>query len=222
MVGELNINTTGLAALYHINGNYNDALGAYNAGATGTVAAVAGKFGSGAADLGGGYVVSAGVSLVNDFTIGIWIKPDTLPTAGNVYNLMSKQDGSDRQYQLSIYNDGGNQQIFFGNSVLAGGTTRANSPHIAIGKWIFMCGTKSSLTSGTIVGYVNGDLTCQSTSAGNNGTSATNTFLGAGGNTGSNPFDGRIDEAFLINRCWSYREVKNYYAWATGKGTRFI
>ena len=219
-VGEYNVNSGNLA-LWHFNGDFVDAMGSYNLSATSTVNSVLGKYGSGAADFAGGYLSGGPVPIAatDEFSVGCWFNADTMPTSGNVFGLVSRQDGSDRQYQLNIFNNSGTIQPYWGTSVNANGTITAAAPFIiGTSNWYWIVGTRESAGTGTIRVYVNAVLVGTNTNAGNNGAPTSNTFVGANGNTGTAPFDGRIDEAFIIKRCLKQKDLADYYSWATGKG----
>jgi hypothetical protein len=205
----------------YVTGKENEVQGNYDLAPSGAATTSIGKFGNGY-DLAGGYLLTTPLSLANDFTLGAWIKLDTLPAAGSVAGIISRQDGVTRQYQMDLYNDAGDMQLYIGNSVLPAGDPRADSTDIVVNNWIFTCATKSSVASGSLKGYVNGKLVVQATDTGNNGAPTSDTFIGAAADSTSSSVDGRIDEVFLIDRCWTQKEVTDYYSWAKGRMTKLL
>jgi len=135
-----------------------------------------------------------------DFTVGAWIKLETLPSdAGNTMEIMVKENNIWNGWYFDIINTGNNLRLYIGST-----TSNANNhscsyaPGFVVDTWYFVSASWDASTetavcgvNGTYSSWTNGDLDVGDINSTAN--------LQLGRNDGdSNYFDGIIDEPFFI------------------------
>ncbi len=213
MIGQIPLDTSAIA-IWGLDGDFTDRSGngkTLTGTATYDFLNNFGGFGGQVCDFTGGYATTSGLSnfgATDPYTVGCWIYFDVLPGSGTFFNFISRQDGSTRNYELSIYNNAGTTKVFFSNGV--GGADLNGSQTISAGQWYFIVATHSSADSGTNKIYINGVLDNSKTSTGNTGQPTSNTRIATAAGGGS-ALNGKMDEVFIYSRELSATEIKDKY-----------
>ncbi len=165
------------------------------------------------------------LQITGDMTISTWVKLDSLPSAGDAYQLVAKDnDTGGRAYTFDVYNDTGGA-IYGTNGTVArlyinggagnqdnGSNLIASNVILSVGVWYHVVGVYN--TSGTLDLYINGvSAHAQRTGESSSIPSATaSVFLGAREYPGVEGYlDGTMDEVRIYNRSLSAAEVKALY-----------
>jgi hypothetical protein len=138
-------------------------------------------------------------------TVSAWVKPTALPaSSGDIIAIIAKRDGGGTGgYILELYNNSGNQQIYW---LAAGGTNPLNFNNtLPVGVWSHIVITQSG-TAGEM--YLNG-VSLGTATVDAIANVAVNLKIGA--RADGKYFDGSIDEVRIYNRALSATEVAALY-----------
>jgi len=154
------------------------------------------------------------LSITGSLTISAWIRPES-NTAGSVYNIVAKWDGTNRAYRLAQTGD--EIALELDNSgdyvITTSSNLQTSTFYHVVGVYdsenasakIFINGVEApTSTSGTIPSSIGDDSSRFHIGAANSSISA-NQF-----------YDGIIDEVRVYNRALSPFEVQKLYEWAPG------
>ena len=213
--------------LLHLNGNSNDSSG-NSLNGTDTSMSYSkdyGKFNEGAYFSGSGQIRLGNSTLLQPtkFTISMWIKRTN--TSGSTPTLIMRDNGlSSHVSAYCVYLTTTTGYIRYEQQQV-GGTCVAVQSTIAITDtttWHHVCITRDP-AAGTTRIYIDGTL-CGSEDGNYNaiyyGTTKQGTNLGAyiyGSGTILARYTGYMDEIFMLDRVWTYEEVKKYYTNALGR-----
>lgn len=167
-------------------------------------------------DFAGGYMYHswANFSSTQEFSILIWMNMNATGQKG----LVSRQDGSTRNYELSTRDGGSNTAyIFFSNR--SAGADVNGIRKINMGQWHLISVSRKNASSGTNEIYIDGVLDKQQTGCGNNGAPSSNTVVGAtstGGSSVTNQFPGKLAEPIFFDRALTADEHKQFYKATVG------
>ena len=192
--------------MWHLKTDNDSTSNAYTLSETGSQAFAAAKVGNGK-DFQGGRTQNnsiANFGATDEFTVGAWIKSDSITTAQDIH---SKQDGSTRNFELAIYSS----KVFFSNAVA--GADLSGTTTLSTGTWYFIVGIHTTASSGSNRIMLNGSSDNNNTGTGNTGSPSANYTLGANSynDAGGSPFDGIIDEAFILTRAATQGEITTMY-----------
>ncbi|MHB1484835.1 MAG: LamG domain-containing protein [Saccharofermentanales bacterium] len=200
---------------WKLDGNTNDSTGSNSGTTSGGVTFTAGKKND-AANLNGtnGYIsIPDSVSLdsMSKLTLSVWVKMTQLPSAGNYYIVMGKEDGTGSgAYRIALYSNGTGHIALAttNNSWYSAGTTAAWTTQMQTGTWYHIVATYD----GSYVRiYVNGSL--QGT--GTQSISGTVVRYAQPVRLGYQPsfsyFNGMIDDAKIYTLALNSSGVQNLY-----------
>ncbi len=194
--------TTAIDEAGNNDGTYNNVT----LGATGAGSDTAGDFnGSNAyVDLGNVDVAGSGI------TMAAWINADTFGTGdGRIFGKSDGINNQDHTWMLSVIDVGAD--VFLRFRLSAGDYTEtliASDPSLSTGEWYHVAATYDSAT-GAMAIYLNGEqieIAEHSVGGAVDQDPSRNAWIG-GNPAGSNYFDGRIDEALLMQRSMSASEI---------------
>ena len=137
-----------------------------------------------------------------DFSISLWIRPDTISTMKQ--GILNKTDGTNG-YRLITSDTDGDRLKFIRGALFADGV-QSNDAVLQAGTWQHVVVV---VNANQVVFYVNGINQGGGNLGAASATSAANLFIGQKGYSAStvNFFDGNMDEARIYNRALSAQEV---------------
>ena len=210
-VGVLNTNySASLLALWHLDGNSTDSgVNAHN-GTDTVVTYPLAKFSRGALFDGVSSRIATaaniGISGTGARTLMGWVRTTV---ANDAYLISTSANGANASMFVRIHN---NVIIFDTQDASVDGVKNVND-----GLWHHFAAT----TSGTTVNiYVDGALDATGTLASMNTTDDTLDLGAAQGATGY--LTGYLDEVAIYGRTWTAKEIRDYYMWASGKGSKIL
>lgn len=202
----------GLLAFYKLESNSNDSVGTNNGTDTAiTYSAGSGKVGNGAVfDGSSSRIVLAPIpTLTTNFTVAMWVKPDVVSGARDLYN-----NGSQANFlRMGIV----------GTGIRVAEDNIADYPlggALAAGNWYHIAFVKSSDAGSNVKAYINGIATGTTASVGTISTPSGTAYLGRYAIASSSYFDGSMDEVGMWNRALSAEEVALLYSLGNG-GTSY-
>lgn len=211
-VGEL-WPQNGLVGLWHLNGNSTDySPNGYNLTNNGSTPFVNGKFGQAGSFNGSSQsfsILNASCPNLNITGSQTWMCWFNASVNNSDRAILSKHDGTN--YRLIQINPTAGITAYF--SGLTTNASISSDITVATNKWYFVAWIYDS-TEGKIKLWINmtkKEATASGTTSSNSG----DFFIGKERTQWF--FSGLIDEAAIFNRALSDREIRNYYAWATGR-----
>jgi hypothetical protein len=158
---------------------------------------------------------SSSLNITGPLSISAWVKLNSLPTASNFANIISKYDigANAGGYDFRIFNNAGTYQIgLITYNGTTGGSNQDYNLTPFIGQWVHLAAVYDGANS---IVYVNG---AEATRVANSVNPIANTKLLNIGNHGiyngselSRYLDGKMDEVRLYNRALSASEVSRLY-----------
>lgn len=211
MLGEL-WPQSGLVGLWHFNGNSTDSSGSNIVPTNGTVTYPTGIFGS-CVDFAGtnGNYISLGtnttLNITGNFSIVCWVNPDVVNRAPQF--IYAKDDTVTRGFGFGL----SNTELYLekeGSILLT-----SSGAGMTAGVWTHIAATFNGSTwklfkNGNVVASIAG--TAIPSAASVIALFGRRQYAGA-----ESPFDGKVDELAIYNRSLSDLEIRNFYAWSTGK-----
>jgi len=212
-----------LFGLWELDSNGNDTTSSNNlAEVNGAISYVTAKISNGA-DLESGSTQffrklagNYGVTGNTDITIDVWIKPESLPGAGNFTYITSSSNNANHSHYIRI---DGNDNLIEVNTTDAAGpgdVTMKSTTAAAAGTWIHIVYTSSSGGSQTL--FING--VSENTASGDplsSPFSGSNVDFRIGADTSNaNTFDGIIDNVGLFNI--NYASAQALFSYNSGSG----
>ncbi|MBL7782529.1 MAG: T9SS type A sorting domain-containing protein [Saprospiraceae bacterium] len=196
-----------LVAVYHLNGNGEDASGLHNDATIGeTAIAVPNRHNWGANALSGYATADNSPALQSDYTtISFWVKPNSFPGTGEVFLLSN--GGWQERWKISLPGHG--KPVFTTHSGGACCSDLDSGTPLALNAWTHVVmvhdGTKDII-------YINGAQANEKNAAG--ALDKTKHPLGIGYDPIDNGgfFDGSLDDVKLFNRALSASEIADLYA----------
>lgn len=143
-------------------------------------------------------------------TLEGWINPESLPTSGNLANLIHHGDaGTDVEEYIRLFNDAGTQKIQFVRLRQNTSEDAATfTTTLSLGTWYHVAVTYDG---SNVRGYLDGSLVAGPTASSGSGASAGVTGFWIGSNQGgSRFFDGQIDEVRVWNDERTVTEISNF------------
>ncbi len=201
----------GLVARYDFNGDTKDASGFGNDAAAATATPTADRLGiaTSAYNFSGVSQTitvphAAALNPAANVSVSVWVRPASLPAAGQVYFIVAKDIYGASGYGLELFNSAGTQRIVWATPGTIG-------PHydyqLPLNAYSHIVVTQ---TGTTINLYVNGALLTPSVVAGNAfpASSTANLLIGGDANQGTGYFQGDIDDVRLYSRVLSAAEIR--------------
>ncbi|MBI5645185.1 VCBS repeat-containing protein, partial [Candidatus Kaiserbacteria bacterium] len=158
----------------------------------------------------------SGLEPTAGLSISLWAKFESLPSNGQFMELVNKSaSGSDRQYKLELYNNGGNYNLLM---YYSDGTTGSQNSFqtgtisLSTGTW-YQFGARVTASTQSIAVYKDG--TSQSGTNNQNGNTSIN---GSGtaafkiGGTADGYFDGKVDEVLFYSADIGNTAMSNLYS----------
>lgn len=221
MTGEWNISQPSLKGLYHLS-DANDSSGnGKNLTNSGGLSFVKGKFGNCVQGNGTNTLTIADNMGVDggNVTILVWVKVITEPSSGSFTVFSQASSGSDVIYYLNYSDSGGAKTLGFHRSKVgvADQSFNVSIPNMGTSKWHLVGMTYDGTN---LKGYYDGGFKGQVAVSGNGSSPAGDSFTLLGGVDGA--FNGYMDEAIITGAALSYKQVNDYFSWATGKRSFFI
>lgn len=155
----------------------------------------------------------------NNFTVSVWVAPDTIPVRPGGTEILADRNTSTWNYRFSIgYGSnavGYEPDSAYFESIMGSVARKVNATGPQVGQWIQYVYVHSADNNGTVRSYANGQLINIRTGIGwNSGARGINIgrSLYPGAPTGGNYFfKGRVDEIAIWSRPLSPAEVANLY-----------
>lgn len=151
-------------------------------------------------------------------TVMFWIKQQT--EIGSGAQTLCRWSNNTEKIVFYIdynYNAGSRLLQFHRSKTGVGDVSVSASATLGIDKFHLIAMTYDGTT---LRGYLNGGPVAEIATNGNGSSATTDSFVIAGDvNTFSSSF---IDEFAVYNRALTYREINDYYKWASGKGARVL
>lgn len=226
-VGEL-WPQNGLVGLWHLNGNSTDFSGNNNHGTDTSItySTANGKFGQGAGFNGTSSKIVIpdvsinGLKIAGSQTWGAWIYPTSNSAVGRT--IIGRATTNASQILRLDYNTGaiaGKSDVQFQITGLTPNSSGVSSD-LSLNKWHSVIG----VYDGTQLKlYINGALVNSASVTGTPHNPTSQFGIGVLGDyTSFNYFAGNIDEVFIYSRALTSQEIRNYYAWASGRFTKTI
>jgi hypothetical protein len=224
---SLSTNLVSYWKLDEASGDAADSKGSNTLSNIGTMTYATGKINNGAVIATGKYLkildaAQTGLDLSGDFTLGFWVKFNSLPGVEGEMYFINKYGGSSGtdSYLLELYNAGGTLELY--GVTCADGST----PHAAEQSWTpstatwYYVNMVYTASAHTVKFYINGsaisvaiDVTDTSIY---NGTAP---FVVGAYNNGSNTLDGIMDEIGVWSRVLSETEI--YTLYNSGRGLQY-
>ncbi len=216
-------NIPGILSWWDLNGDSVDKL-ALNPGVVNGALSTSGKFGQSYLFDGTDDYISAGtdqsLNITGDITVSAWVKlaSDTTWDLSNLgHKILAKDDGATFSsgsdgYFLSIYDDAGQNKVFFSRRAASGaGVYIFSNSDINSNQWYFITATMEGTNMSIYIDgnldntLIDGDFFYSSAEpfrigAGDDGVGGTARF-----------FNGSIDEVMVFDRALSVQEVKDLY-----------
>ena len=151
---------------------------------------------------------TASLNIFGTHTVAFWVKPNALPTSGNVYQLVSKWTNGYEHKQVSINANGTVTYFLYGTTASSGVTsTTALQP----GVW---CHVAATYDGANMKIYINGLQDVSTAATGDVGDSSGTLYLGYNPDTaafagGEAYFNGLLDEVGWYDKALSATEVAN-------------
>lgn len=128
----------------------------------------------------------------NQYTVSAWART---PSTGGIATVISSRSG-DGAGSYIIYKISGRWEFWTGNNT--GGWTTTQGPAVVPDEWTHLAATYDGTT---MKFFVNGVMADSKTPAGYGRNASQQTFIGRGGNSGTEfPFDGDIDDVAIFDR----------------------
>lgn len=150
---------------------------------------------------------NATLSITGNLTLAAWIKPESV-TAATTFTILGKWDGANESYRLIQYGD--EIALYVDSSSYS---VTSPSSNLVAGTWYHVAGTFDPATRRMAV-YVNGAVVAESTAGPTSIGDSGEVFQLGGANhtsSGTDLYDGVIDEARVYNRTVSRQEIENLY-----------
>lgn len=166
---------------------------------------------------------NATLSVTGNLTLAAWIKPESV-TAATTFTILGKWDGANESYRLTQFGD----EISLAIDASSFSVTSPAS-NLATGNWYHVAGTFDPGSRRMAV-YINGDLVAESVAGPTSIGDTTEVFQLGGANhtaSGTDLYDGVIDDARVYNRTLSKQDIENLYqfgpapvgSWSLNEGT---
>jgi len=211
-------------AYYRLNGDCNDAMGAYHLINTGTATFVQGKFNDCVSLNGSSQYLSIADNLgvgTSAFTMSCWVNLAAYAGAGlaSVFLQLNDETGDTECWIELVTAAGPVYQIASVRRRMSG----TYEYQLVTLPWSLNTWYNAVLVydSSRIKSYVNGKLYGDAASSGNGSSSSPNKFIIGEYWTGGAPAagyytNGKIDEVIVEARAWTAAEIKNYYNFSMG------
>lgn len=207
--------------LWHLNSSFTDSSGnGYTLTASGTPTDVAGKwsncksFASASSQF--AYITngsSANLNGTGSRSVLCWLNITSLIDGSYIMG----KDGSTTGWLLYL-GGGGDNLGFYIRGLTPSGTE--STPALSTGVWYFIAGVYDSTNSKIKVWVNNTKVEVTVTSGSNSSNTKDTQIMATGSTSGSGAIsftNGKLDEVAFFNKAITDKDIRMYYAWATGK-----
>lgn len=214
--------TASTVGLWHLSSETDCGPNAYHLTNNGTTTFVAGKYIKAGSFNGSSQsltATAANTQMTGSRTYLAWVYPTSLATADKTIMGRSNSAGS-LLARLHIMTTGKVAMQCTGVKATNGGAIESTAT-VSTNNWYFVAGVFDQ-ENAKIKVWVNGQKTEDATTSTSTETTGVWAIGKLGNYTGNNYFQGLIDEARVENRAWTDQEIRNYYAWASGRFTNIV